>query len=801
MKYPEKEPSALRASINGPTTDTRQQDQHSSASRLMFDGVDGVGRATSLWGCAAAEIVLGPFIGRERAGALYQALAPVVGVCVAATYTVLVVKVLAGMSGGANMIAMAMVLSLITGTLFGVLFLLSHSRPATRFVRRYLHLNLLPATSYTISLFKTVVLALLYGAAVSAFCNAMILEGRAVDAGGTNFFTLALWLGGFAFFTHAVFDWGGMAYERWGRSFVLQTANRTPSGRTNTALAALFARLLAWSDAASLLRHQGIFWGLVNRFEERIAGGRWAKPAQHLSMFTARWKARLESIKPWIWAALVAGTIVVIASPAFLGLYAGVFLLKAMFLVWAIVIAVVVARLYATSAAEPILNLFARQVARVKEQAHGQPDVIDQALVAELSKLNESLKALFIEQKIRVARLKRAVVQINFQADKPDPLGKPRLPLRALGHVLSVAERFSPDAPIVALYKLNGEQMNPDGTVRDTYLILKTEASPDQHAEFMAKIHSPIKNYSVAATDGALAAMAELPSQSAIRAPASSDQNVEYVLSLLGPVTPMRLDELDRRLRTIVDHRASFASSGRLPPLDVSRVLRALLTGQMDPREHSSLAAQQALQQEPQLFIDALAGIDHERAHKAGVPACFATLAELLAPSSPRWQSALVRLMIGHTALISACEVVPEDAKIRVRGVTYVDARGAEGDAGFLRRVAQLLDAAVPLLAANAKKFFVTTNLTAMLQALAEKSFVLNTVSGSEPVNVQSLVGGAENIVVFAANPALVDLAGVSSVAGFIYWTLSGLAREVLARDVDVFVKNEQDLRAGRNQG
>ena len=790
----------------------------------MSDGVDGVGRAISLWGCAAAEIVLGPFIGRVRAGALYRALAPVVGVCVAAAYAALVVKALAGMSGGANTIAMA--LSPIAGMLFGVLFLLSHSRPATRFVRRYLHLNLLPATSYTISPFMTVVLALLYGAAVSVLCNAMISDGRAVAAGGTNFFAPALWLGGFAFFTHAVFDWGGMAYERWGRSFVLHMENRTPSGRTSAALSALFACLLAWINAASLLRHQGIFWGMANRFEDRIAGGRWAKPAQHLSMFIARWKERLESIKPWIWGALVAGTFVVIASPAFLGLHAGVLLLKGIFLVWVIVIGMVVIRMFASSPAERVLNLFARQVARVKEQAHGQPHLIDQALAAELSKLNESLKALFTEQKIRVARLKREVVQINFQAGKPDPLGKQRLPLRALGQVLSVAERFSPDAPIVALYKLNGEKMNPNGAVRDTYLILKTEASPDQDSEFMAKIHSPIKNYSVAATGGVLATAAGLPSESAIRAAASSDQNVEYVLSLLGPVKPLRLDELDRRLQTIVHHRASFASSGRLPALDVSRVLRALLTGQMDPREHSSLAAQQALQQEPQLFIDALAGIDHERAYKAGAPACFATLAELLEPSSPQLQSALVRLMIGHTALISACEVVPEDAKIRVLGVTYVDARGAEGDAGFLRRVAQLLDAAAPLSAAKAKKFFVTTNLTeaeiqvqlrkfrelisaddknqlviaAMLQALDEKSLVLNTVAGSEPVNVQSLVGRAENIVVFAANPALVDLAGVSSMAGFIYWTLSSVAREVLARDVDVFVKNEQDLRVGRYQ-
>jgi hypothetical protein len=196
------------------------------------------------------------------------------------------------------------------------------------------------------------------------------------------------------------------------------------------------------------------------------------------------------------------------------------------------------------------------------------------------------------------------------------------------------------------------------------------------------------------------------------------------------------------------------------------------------------------------LFVATLADI--ERNHQdnpARLRSALDAIADILVPA-PNPAQAEVLLALQRLALtLQPLTVLGDEERLNHPGLIYLEARGAESDAEFLKRLAQLIKPAVPLL-------LMTTTLSlhefqsqlrgyvelqpdaahqailATLQhALQDGKLKLNTVSDSAPVAVRGLIGelGSKTLVI-SANPLLTDMDGIENPVAYVLWTLSSHA-------------------------
>jgi hypothetical protein len=340
---------------------------------------------------------------------------------------------------------------------------------------------------------------------------------------------------------------------------------------------------------------------------------------------------------------------------------------------------------------------------------------------------------------------------------------------------------------------------------------------PPAHAAlFAAKVFSPITNSAAANTAASgqpitLLGPPSIPPRPELTQSAATDEDngMGYALSLLGPITLLSAHELARNLQAIAQLPADTAAPSVMPAAMLRRVLRDLLTEQLEHAQAPLQMARHALRQAPQLLISAMADASRDLNNSAaeGLSA-FAKLAEILAPATPASHPALVSLMSELVASIRSLRVIPSGQAIVNPGVVLIEGRGAETDAGFLKHVAQWVLPDAPQPKAVAANVIVTTNLTeeafraqlrvysemkpakedqavidALLIALNVKKLALNTLRENRPFKVHDQLRTRTKKpaqpmpwLLFSANPALVDLTGGAPPVQHVLWTLSGRA-------------------------
>lgn len=442
---------------------------------------------------------------------------------------------------------------------------------------------------------------------------------------------------------------------------------------------------------------------------------------------------------------------------------------------------------------DALLRVFDRQVDHAKQNFAHDSKAIDEQVQQAFVRMHDQVQTLLQNKKIRMSHIKRQV--LRFHA--PDePMGNRWRPptLSEMGYVVAAAAKFSPATAVLALYKFSGENRSRDGKVAETYTIVKEGSSDTFSDTFPAKIQSPFK-VPLAVSDEVRATLAPR-GEMAGRSPLNADLNVTYILSLLGPLTRSTAPALQTNLRAM---RALAKDSVPLPQLSAVALharLRGIFT-EVDTHADSSLrSTRAALRQAPMLLVAALADIErnHDDNH-ARLRSALDAIADILVPA-PNPAQAGVLLALQRLALtLQSLTVLGDVEQLNHPGLIYVEARGAESDAEFLKRVAQLIKPAMPLM-------LMTTNLSleefqsqlqgylelqpgpaqqaiiATLQhALQEGKLKLNTVSDDAPVTVKQLVGelGSKTLVI-SANPLLTNLDGVENPVAYVLWTLSSHA-------------------------
>jgi hypothetical protein len=486
---------------------------------------------------------------------------------------------------------------------------------------------------------------------------------------------------------------------------------------------------------------------------------------------------------------------------------------------WVLVIVIATDNLRDSRSVAALLNDFAYQVDRARQNIGNDPKAIDQSVQAAFDKLHAEVALLLRRRKIRMAQVKREVLKFH---DPGEPLtGRWRPPtLSEMGYVLAAADRFAPDAAVLALYRFSGEQRDRNGTVADTYTILKEGSSTAFSAAFDAKIQSP---YTVALTPFA-PPLADTGTVAVTAAPAhagsvaDSDHNVGYILSLLGPVTPLSAQAFEQNLRAIARHPAKAAQA--LPADLVWGNLRSLMTEPMLHREDVLAAASNALRQAPHLLVCAVAGHgcgagndNSDDAHCS----VLTVLAEMLAPANDASRAALATAVRIFASSIRRLAPVRIDEPIANPGYACVEARGAEADAGLLKCIAQLLSPAAG--AAHAHPVIVVTNLTqhafqqrlsgygelspgaddqavidTLLAGLQTHALTLHTVAGVDALKAQNIVARDPQIIV-SCDPALVDVEGLGRDVQYLLWTAGGRALRVDTHTMRYLPAAAQEIR------
>ena len=474
---------------------------------------------------------------------------------------------------------------------------------------------------------------------------------------------------------------------------------------------------------------------------------------------------------------------------------------------------------------QTLVKSFYRQVDKAKQQLANDPKSIDEKVQSAFDKLHAEVQSLLQSKKIKITQLKREVMRFHSPDKTPDSRWQPPS-LSEMGYVLVASDVFSPDAPVLALYKFSGEERSRNGAVADTYTILKEGSSVSFSPTFKAKIQSPFPNQIVAVNRADAAHDAAVNAGPKNSEGANSDHNVGYILSLLGPVTPSNVNTLEENLRAMAGPRAEAVLAEPSPAMSVWGDLRSLLTDAISHQESSLQMARKALRQEPQLMICAVTDVHHDSEDNRKMRGdVFEALADVLMPpaesSRPEW----VALMTDLASNIHAFAATPVEQAMEYVGIAYVEARGAEADAGFLNRVAQLLVPSTQVTNEQARLVFMTTNLsaeefrtqlrgysaldpgeaalatlTSLLAALDVKQLILNTVDGDNPVKasdfLHSVRGKIDRCLFFSANPALVDLEDIEFPMRYMLWTLSGRVLEVPSDSVNVLTETAQKIRA-----
>jgi hypothetical protein len=482
---------------------------------------------------------------------------------------------------------------------------------------------------------------------------------------------------------------------------------------------------------------------------------------------------------------------------------------------------------------DSLLKRFKHQVDLATQQLNTSPAAVDQNVLQAFDKLHAEIKALLTQKKIRFTQLRRAVMHFPYP-DAPQQSSRWRPPsLSELGYVIGVCEKFSPDSPFMALYKYYGEERNSDGSLGDTFTIMSASVPRAHAALFVAKVHSPIANYANyesadggwppapkpdrtasltqrRPTDATITTLATIETRATVATEAieASDvgNNLGYALSLLGPITLLNAHGLEQNLQAIVRLPADSARPTVMPAAWARRNLRDLLTEKLEHSQVQLSMARQALQLEPQLLVAAMADASrHFENHPAQILPALTLLAEILTPQAPASRLGLISLMTELVVLIQSLPIIPAGQRIANPDVVCIEARGAETDAGFLRRVAHWVSPAVQGTKINAAKVTMTTNLTeeafraqlrgfielkpgaqdqavidALLVALNVKRLVLHIVDGNRLLKVREHLHSpghkASPWLLLSANPALVDLTGIEPPIQHLLWTLTGRA-------------------------
>ncbi len=466
-----------------------------------------------------------------------------------------------------------------------------------------------------------------------------------------------------------------------------------------------------------------------------------------------------------------------------------------------------------------LLKRFTHQVDLANQQLSSDPKLIDRNVLAAFDKLHGEIKSLLAQKKVRFAQLRQVILRFPYPA-APQQGTRWRPPtLSELGYVIGIGEKYSPNTPLLALYKFSGEGRNKDGLVADTFTIMAASVPLAHAALFAAKVYSPITNYAAANSPPlAAAGPGGMPPQALPkpRAVSGEDNAVGYALSLLGPITLLSTRSLVRNLLAIARLPADTALSTAIPATALRRHLRDLLTDKLEHAEAPLTMARDALRQEPQLLVCAIADASRDlKDSTAEILPALTLLAEILIPDAPASRPALMSLMTEVVVTIQSLRVIPAGQPIVNPGVVLIEARGAETDAGLLERVAHWVLPAVQHSKTTAGRVIVTTHLTeeafhAQLRsysdmkpgkhdqavidvlevALNVKKLLLHTSGENRPVKVHELLHspGKKPVswLLFSANPALVDLTGSGPPAQHVLWTLSGRALDTGGIDLKI---------------
>lgn len=466
-----------------------------------------------------------------------------------------------------------------------------------------------------------------------------------------------------------------------------------------------------------------------------------------------------------------------------------------------------------------MLKRFRHQVDLAKQQLSSDSAFIDANVLAAFNKLHAEISALLAQKEIRIAELKRELERFPYPTvSEQGPRWRPPT-LSELGYVIGLSENIAPDIPLLALYKFSGEERNDAGSVVDTFTILPASVPRIHAAQFSAKVHAPKSSYIFAINHPAAAPSSIVPAATIAQTrpdeanevvlATRADNNVGYALSLLGPVTLSHTRELAQNIRAMAHLPVDTAPSSAMTDAWVQRNLRDLLTERLAHSPVPLVQARQALQQEPQLLIAAIADACRgDENNRTTLLPTLATLTEILLPSAPASRPALVALANDILAFIQSLPVISTAHKMVNPGVVYVEARGAESDAAFLQQVAYWLvpgnqDASVR----NAQVIMTTSMaeqafreqlreyselqpgqenlavLDVLLVALNTKKLTLHRADGSRPVSLRRHLPATGNKplrwLLFSANPALADLTDCPPPVQYILWTLTGRALDL----------------------
>lgn len=466
-----------------------------------------------------------------------------------------------------------------------------------------------------------------------------------------------------------------------------------------------------------------------------------------------------------------------------------------------------------------LLRMFDHQVDRAKQNFANDSKAIDEHVQRAFVRMHDRVQTLLEHKKIRRSQIKREVLRFHSPNEPMRNRWRPPT-LSEMGYVVAATETFSPNAPVLALYKFSGEQRSRDGTVAETYTIVKEGSSDTFSDAFPAKIQSPFKVSLVVSDDvrATLAPHGELAS----RATADTDHNVTYILSLLGPITHRTAPALPINLRTMrgLGELGELGEDTPLPPLPPAALharLRSIFT-EVDSRSESSLrTARAALRQAPLLVVAALADI--ERAHDdnhARLRSGLDAIADILVPA-PNPAQAEVLLALQSLALaLQRLTILGDEERLNHPGLIYLEARGVEADSEYLKRIAQLIKPTVPLMLMTTNlsldefqsqlRGYVElqpdpahqANLETLDQALREGKLKLNTVSDSAPVKVKTLIGelGSKTLII-SANPLLTDMDGIENPVAYVLWTLSGHALVMTGPQTQSVLSQMDQIAAG----
>jgi hypothetical protein len=477
-----------------------------------------------------------------------------------------------------------------------------------------------------------------------------------------------------------------------------------------------------------------------------------------------------------------------------------------------------------------MLKRFRHQVDLAKQQLSSDPHLIDDDVLAAFNKLHADIKALLAQKKIRINELKRELVRFPYPASLEQGSRWRPPTLSELGYVIGISEKVAPDAPLLALYKFSGEESNHEGSAVDTFTIM-SDSVPRVHAAlFSAKVHSPKANYALMnkqpsaapATPVPAATLAQRqpddPIEAVAAAEATQSENSEgYALSLLGPITLSNTHELAENLSAMASLTDDATSSSAMPAAWVRRNLRDLLTERLAHSPAPLRMARRALLQEPQLLVSAIADARREGEYNPdALQSTVETLTEILLPSAPASRPVLASLTNDLMAFIQSLPVISTAQNIVNPGVVYVEARGAETDAVFLKQVAYWLLPAHQDASTIVTQVIMSAQLSEqafrerlrefgelkpgqenqavldiLLVALNMKKLALLTFHGADrnrPVNVRKHlpVPGKKPLrwLLFSANPALTDLTDCPPPVQHILWTLTGRALDTGKSDL-----------------